>query len=345
MMISPGIASSRLLGCAQKGFQRWIYLHGKETPTTTRQPRRKGGPVDLILVRHGESEGNLVKGEVAQKNDPSQWTGKLSKKHTSNYRLTKRGRDQAAASGQWIRENISETFDTYLTSEYIRAQETAGYLSLPHALWEVDPLLRERNKGLFVGTVHNKDSSAPPSHPNHDQLSPVEDEVLSFSNRFRKEQPFWWGPPAGESLVSVGDRVDSYLRSLFQEEEGKRVVIVCHGNLMRLFRMRLEGLTQAQYLDWNRRTREKDGGEGVLLSIDNGHVFHYSRRNPDTKEITPTMQYCRFHSPWKDGEKGDGVWKQIGWPLFNNDQLIRHTNSILQMSERREEEGDGDDYS
>ena len=252
------------------------------------------------------------------------------------------------------------TFDTYLTSEYIRAQETAGYLSLPGALWTIDPLLRERSKGIFTGTVHSRQETTSPSttsattptsdpHPDIDGLTEGEDEFLCFSNRFRKEEPFYWGPPAGEALINVGDRVETYLSNLFREEEGKRVVIVCHGNLMRVFRMRLEGLTQAQYLDWERRKRMKEGGEGVLLGIDNGHVMHYTRRDPESDDITSTLQFARFHSPWQKrgeggeegGEGGDGLWRKVEWPLFGNEELIRHANSITQMSERREE-GEGD---
>ena len=225
----------------------------------------------------------------------------------------------------------------------------------------MDPLLRERDKGIFVATVHSPPSSplSPPSSPssssspNHDNLTEGEGELLNFSSRFREEEPFYWGPPGGESLAGVGERVEGMVGRLFKEEEKKKVVVVCHGNVMRMFRMRLEGLTQAMYLDWEKKRKGKGKGKGkkgkkgVLLGIDNGHIFHYSRRDPVSGEITPTLQFVRFCSPWKEeegeGEVEGGEWRKIEWPLFGNDVLIRHTESVVQMSERKGKGGGGEE--
>lgn len=90
-------------------------------------------PIEIVLVRHGEAEGNLAHSQ-SQKGDDSLWTPEfmvwtifkllLNKnqkaRHTSSYRLTDRGREEAKIAGDYIRENITEQFDQHFVSEYIR---------------------------------------------------------------------------------------------------------------------------------------------------------------------------------------------------------------------------------
>jgi hypothetical protein len=119
------------------------------------------GPTDLILVRHGQSEGNLAQDRSAA-GDEEDWIKGFSDKHTSRYRLTQLGRDQAKYAGKWIRDNIhrgkDKFFDMSFTSEYIRAMETAALLDLPEDRWLLNPFLREKDKGgkhnsLFLSSL------------------------------------------------------------------------------------------------------------------------------------------------------------------------------------------------
>src|SRR3989338_3802754 len=121
-------------------------------------------PLNLTLIRHGESEGNLAQ-RASKKGDESLWLSPgFSNRYTSNYRLTSKGRDQAKKSGRWLLANFPELSLTpssgpetnarirYYCSEYIRAQETAANLGLPHAQWTVSFALREREKGVGYGS-------------------------------------------------------------------------------------------------------------------------------------------------------------------------------------------------
>jgi len=67
-------------------------------------------------------------------------------KHSSQWRLTDKGRKQAQAAGVWLKENFSKDmcfkFDSYYTSEYVRAVESAALLGLENADWNVDFHLR-----------------------------------------------------------------------------------------------------------------------------------------------------------------------------------------------------------
>jgi NAD+ kinase len=90
-------------------------------------------PIDLILVRHGESEGNLAHSRARYHNDTSAFENEhFTKKHSSQWRLTDLGREQAVKAGEWIREHIGP-IDFFLTSEYVRAMETSALLNLPNA--------------------------------------------------------------------------------------------------------------------------------------------------------------------------------------------------------------------
>ena len=99
-------------------------------------------PIDIILVRHGESEGNIAQ-NLSKLGDDALWTKELQERHNSNYRLTDKGREQARVTGNWIKQNISENFDRYYCSEYIRAQETSALMNFKESVWYVEGLLLE----------------------------------------------------------------------------------------------------------------------------------------------------------------------------------------------------------
>ena len=98
--------------------------------------------------------------------DHSLYTGAFLKRHSSLWRLTDRGRDQARITGEWLRAHTRsdkdldpsvahlQTIYRYYVSEYIRAMETAALMELPESKWFVEVQLRERDWGTF-GQRHN----------------------------------------------------------------------------------------------------------------------------------------------------------------------------------------------
>jgi len=148
-------------------------------------------PENLVLVRHGESEFNKLVHELRQNNrdfntlDPS-----VLNKTGSKWRLTKLGLQQAAITGDYIRNNMKIKFDGFFVSDYVRAKETAAALQLKDAHWKVEPYLRERDWG-DVG---------------------LRDFVeRTGSSTFREEDPFYGAPPNGESISNLCLRVDRVL--------------------------------------------------------------------------------------------------------------------------------------
>ena len=74
-------------------------------------------PKLLVLVRHGESEGNV------RTMDERTWYSLP----THGYPLTERGRAQAAITGTFLRQRFG-SFDVRYTSYYVRARETMEIL-------------------------------------------------------------------------------------------------------------------------------------------------------------------------------------------------------------------------
>jgi len=69
-------------------------------------------PIDLVLVRHGQTEGNLAR-ERSKREDKSLWTAEFRERPGRLWRLTDLGIGQAQAAGAWIRENLDPRFSRY----------------------------------------------------------------------------------------------------------------------------------------------------------------------------------------------------------------------------------------
>jgi len=193
-------------------------------------------PNDIVLVRHGESEGNIAN-RMSKRGDDSAYTDVFRARHSSLWRLTDKGRKQAHMAGEWIRENIDDRFDRYCVSEYIRTQETAALLGLPDAVWYPDFYLRERDWGDLELKTETERA-----------------ELFGETLRKRASDTFFWCPPNGESLAELCLRVDRVLHTLHRECEGKRVIIVCHGEVMWAFRVRLERMSRRRFRELEHST-------------------------------------------------------------------------------------------
>ena len=61
-------------------------------------------PIDLIFVRHGQSEGNLAH-RMSEKGDNSFFTPEFRERHSRAFRLTNKGIEQAKSAGFWLKKN------------------------------------------------------------------------------------------------------------------------------------------------------------------------------------------------------------------------------------------------
>jgi len=259
-------------------------------------------PYELILVRHGQSEGNEAVSR-SKRGDLSAYTPEFKLKHSSAYRLTDKGVEQAKVAGKWIRENIGDHFDRYYTSEYVRAMETSALLDLPDAKWYTEIVLRERDKGQL------------------DNVSWIErNEKFADEMARRKRDSFFWAPPGGESLANICNRIEHTFNTLRKECVNKRVLIVCHGEVMWAFRVRIERLSQIKFHQLQSSQNPKD-------LIHNTTILHYSRIHPVTKEVFPYFKFMRSTCPWKPEYNSDG-WMEFDRPIYSNEELLQSAQSV-----------------
>ena len=168
-------------------------------------------PNRIILIRHGESEGNVDKNQY---------------QFTPDYalNLTLKGIEQARQAGLEIREIIgSETIHAYV-SPYFRTRQT--YQNLREGISEniikmiEDPRIREQEWGHL-------------RHP--DENEGIIQQRDSFST-------FYYRIPDGESGADVFDRVSTFLETLYRDfnkpDYPQNTLIVTHGLTLRMFLMR-----------------------------------------------------------------------------------------------------------
>ncbi|OHS96104.1 phosphoglycerate mutase family protein [Tritrichomonas foetus] len=253
-------------------------------------------PNDLVLVRHGASEGNLAF-EEERKGNYQLFSPQFMETHESKWRLTDRGREQARAAGDWIRDNINVFFGVYFCSEYVRAIETASLLKLPHAHWIRHVFLRERNFGRIAGLSYKE------------RLKRFEDQLKRSKRDF-----FYWRPPSGESLAEVALRIDYILDKLSNKAIfPSSAIIVSHFNVMQVFRARIEMIHQSDFA-------ERLVNVPPEQKIKNCCIIHYTRTNPETKEIAPVYKWMRIAIPYLK-EYSNPPWTEIKYSYLANDDL------------------------
>jgi NAD+ kinase len=261
-------------------------------------------PIDFVLVRHGESEGNLAN---KLSREGINLTEEFRNRHSSQWRLTDKGIFQAEEAGKWIKRNIKGgVFDRYYVSEYIRAMETAARLDLPNAIWGREFYLRERDWGQL-------------------DLMSQEERVQRFAEELkrRRRDGFFWAPPGGESMASSCLRIEKIFDTLHRECSDKRIIIVCHGEVMLSFKVRLERMTQDRFYEIERSDDPHD-------QIHNGQIFHYTRRDPDTGKLAKYVNWFRSICPW-NLSLSSNVWEVIERKKYNNSEILKEVEKIPRM--------------
>lgn len=256
-----------------------------------------GLPLDLFLVRHGESEGNVALRASRGGDDYWYEQPEFADRHSSLWRLTDRGIAQAEAAGEWLREETGGIFDRYYVSKYLRAKETAVHLGLPDATWYSEFYLREREWGDL------------------DVMSETA-RKLKFAEHLRRLEldAFYVRPPNGESYADLCLRIDRILETFHRECDGKRIVVVCHGEVMWTFRLRLERMSVGRF-------RELDASRNPFDHINNCQILHYTRRDPFGGEtISPYPGFMRSVCPW-DMSLSSNIWTPIERKGCSNEDL------------------------
>lgn len=168
-------------------------------------------PHRIILVRHGESEGNFDRNTYAQKQD-------------YKLLLTPLGEQQADEAGKKLQALIGDERILFYVSPLWRTRMTfehiAKHFDKSQYRWKEDPRLREQEWGHFRDLKANIQ---------------IDDERNKFGT-------FYYRIKDGESCADVYDRVSDFMHSMYRDFEKPKfpenAVIVSHGMTVRLFLMR-----------------------------------------------------------------------------------------------------------
>ncbi len=254
---------------------------------------------NLFLVRHGQSEGNLVRKTFEETNNEVSFSDCFMNLHESQYKLTGLGILQAEKAGRWLFDNHFYKFDRMLVSNNVRAMQTACFLKVDDASWMIDFNLRERDGGLF------------------NVIKPSErDSNYKDQQKFFDTQPFLFRPPQGESIADVCIRIKIVLDTLARECDGMNVIIVCHGHVMRAFRIILERMSL-------QKSAELLASGEEWAKVPNCSIIQYTRQDPKD-EYSPLwnkFNWVRMIRPSGGGELQD-EFSVIERKKYSNDELF-----------------------
>ena len=255
-------------------------------------------PIDLIFVRHGQSEGNLAT-RMNERGDNSFFTPEFKERHSRSFRLTDKGITQAKAAGEWLRKNIPMPLDRFYVSDYVRAKETAVHLELPGAQWRVEFQLRERDKALMDNC------------PSDEQ-----EKLFALEQEQHKVDSFLSYPAGGgESIAMLCLRLKTdFLSHLARECSDKRVIVVCHGHVMRALQLELEDLGHDDFIKLD---SSKEPADKIL----NCQIIWYTRHDPDTLKVE-SSKLVAVRSVCANGLIGDYGWRRIQSRCYSNEDLM-----------------------
>jgi len=190
----------------------------------------------LILVRHGQSEGNVA-AESAQRDNLERIAVPA---RDPDVELSALGREQATAVGRWLSElPEGEQPEIVWTSPYRRARESAE-IALEEAGTDlkvrVDERLRDRDMGIT------------------DMLTGAGIRAKYPEEAERREWlgKFYYRPPGGESWADVALRVRAVLTDIAHTERHERVLVAAHDVVLLLFTYVAEGLDEEAVLERSR---------------------------------------------------------------------------------------------
>lgn len=215
-------------------------------------------PVELTLIRHGESEFNALKtskrasGLYAKfcRHFEKEWDSPAARELALQVQnefslkfgdhdtpLTAGGREQAEQTASKLSEEIGLP-DVVFVSPYLRACETFGAMTmswrdLSRAKILFDDRIREQEHGLSI--LYNDWRVMHVLHPEQHRL-------WEFQGRY------WYQFPQGESVSQVRDRARSWMTTLVREFAGKRVLAVTHHLTILSLRANLERLSPEQFV-------------------------------------------------------------------------------------------------
>lgn len=157
---------------------------------------------EILLLRHGESEGNYFK---------------IFSGH-NNVALTDRGIEQAKAAAEFL---LTQSIDVICSSDLRRAYNTALEFSRLSGI-EIS-YVSEKLREIFVGDYEglNRDKIIEKYDP---------DFMLYYSSAFGT-----YSFPGGESTLEAGKRFYDEIKLIGKRYQGKKILVATHSGVIRSF--------------------------------------------------------------------------------------------------------------
>lgn len=246
-------------------------------------------PYNLVFVRHGESEPNVVHA-AEKKNNIHDAHMEVYERPDWLQRLSETGVEQAKSAGTWLRENgmPSSSFNRSYASPFMRARETAFYVGGIESSWLLDDRIKERDWGEYGATP--KDIRA---------------EMFPYSHKNHKTNKWYARLNGGESLAdNVLMRARDFIGTMHRDASEQSVLVVSHGEFMLTMRYLIERMLPEEWLAMD---------EDAAQEIKNCTILHYSRINPkDSSDIRPHVTWVRMIYPYDVAKSPwGGKWREV----------------------------------
>ncbi len=198
----------------------------------------KTRPSLLVLVRHGHSIMNQVKGHNAYV--PDEESGKAVEGIPDHMMpLTERGVQQAIHTGEHLKKTYGD-FDVVYDSNYLRTIQTRTHALQAYTQHELSRMkirhnifLRERSNGYTYGMTQQE----------------ADIHFPYLQKYWGQTGPFYATPPGGESQANVCQRLFLFIGELFRIRGGQKILVFAHGHSIRAMRYNLEGWTPQMFID------------------------------------------------------------------------------------------------
>ncbi|SDR14005.1 histidine phosphatase family protein [Pseudoxanthomonas sp. CF125] len=253
-------------------------------------------PSRMVLIRHGESQGNIVQKAIKKKKIAAYPEG-FNEVPDREFRLSKRGQEQAKTTGSWLKTQYPNGFDIIYVSDHIRARETAA-LVCESAGWHdcqirIDPLLGERSWGNFQTAHEHK-----------------RDALMAL----RKRDPLHAAFPDGESLLFTRLRARNLIQKAATQFADKRVLIFSHGEYIEAFWSELAHWSTEKSVEFF----HSNAG-----NVRNCQVVEFSNSNPHTLSDEGLLRWVKSSCPYFEIY---GQWSELSYRKFNPRELLEMVN-------------------
>ena len=246
-------------------------------------------PRRLVMVRHGQSEANVVQQELLTDLDPAVRSEIMARPDWMQ-RLSPLGVEQAKQAGNWIRSEIGKiaSFGVIYVSPFLRTFETACYAAGDEdvQLTPEDRII-ERDWGLY-GKLSKADQKT----------------FYPETYKHKNENPLYARLDGGESPMDVYARIRDMNATLHREYPDGNVLMFTHGDFLSTMRYVTERMLPEE---WVAMVRDE------FYHFRNVSVLDFSRTNPeDPNDVREKIQWMRMiHPTAPDLSPSGGQWQEL----------------------------------